>query len=434
VTSSPPSQSEFKNDEIHVKVHRKAACKVELDVHVNAALIQKARLKALKQVGREVSLPGFRKGKAPKELVLKKFGPQIDKEQEIQLADLAYNEAQKLTNISLLNHNTKISFHTKKQSPEEAELSFTFETEPRIPSIEVSGFEPKQVDRPEIAEKQVEEAIRQMRYFYAEWRPVEHRGVQDGDTIMIHLDVIEDGVPRRVFDHVRFEVSKERMADWMKTLVEGAKVGDVLQGVSTPDETTTDEEKKEFNPKNVQVTILKLEEAILPELNDEFSKKVGAPTVEAMRQSILHLLNKQADENVQEELRKQVNEYLVDKFPFELPHSLIETEKKYRLQHLQQSPQFQENWEKMNADEKKVFERNLLDEVDQSIRLFYLSRKIVNDAKLSITHKEVQDEAIAILRAAGQGRIEKIPKETYALALSKVILAKAQDHILAQKK
>jgi len=434
VTSLAHTHDEFKNDEVHVKIHRKDNCKVELDVHASSSLIQKARQKAVKAVGKEVVLPGFRKGKAPEEMIERKYGSQIEKETQKQLADLAYVEAQKLAKVPLLNNNAQISYNPKKHTAEEAELSFTFETEPVIPSVDGAEFEPKPVERAEVGEKQIEEAVRQMRYFFAEWKLVEDRPIQDGDTIMIHLDTIEDGVPQRVFDHVRFEVSKDRMANWMKALVSGAKNGDVLEGVSEADDNATEAEKAEFKPKKVRITILKVEEATLPELNDEFAKKVGAENPEAMRQSITDMLNKQADDKVKSELREQINEFLVDKYAFDLPHSLIETEKKHRLQQLSQNPQFMETWKKMTAEERKKTEKNLEEESAQAVRLFYLSRKIVNDAKISITHKEIQDEAIATMRSFGEGKMDKIPKEVYALALSKIILAKAQDHILAQKK
>ena len=428
------AHEELKNDQVVVKIHRKPACKVELSVHVALPMIEKARQKAAKIVGKEVVLPGFRKGRAPEEMVQKKFGKQIDKETQTQLADLAYVEAQTLAKIPLLNNNAQISFQMKKQTPEEAELSFTFETEPAVPSVDAKGFEATPVPRAEVAEKQIEEAIRQMRYYFADWKLVEDRPIQDGDTIMIHLDTIEDGVPQRVFDHVRFEVSKDRMANWMKTLVAGAKSGDVLEGVSEPDDTATEEEKKEFKPKKVQLTILKVEEASLPEMTDEFAKKVGAPNVEAMRQSITDMLNKQADQKVQDELREQINQFLADKYPFDLPVSLIDAEKKHRLQQLSQKAQFVEQWKEMTHEERKRVEKNIESEAIDAVRLFYLSRKIVNEANLSITHKEIQDEAIATLRSFGETKMEKIPKEIYALALSKIILAKAQDHILAQKK
>ena len=69
-------------------------------------------------------------------------------------------------------------------------------------------------------------------------------------------------------------------------------------------------------------------------------------------------------------------------------------------------------------------------ESNQAVRLFYLSRQLVHDANLPITQQEIQDEAVKTLRSYGHQKIDTIPKEVFALALSKVILAKAQNHVL----
>ncbi len=90
----------------------------------------------------------------------------------------------------------------------------------------------------------------------------------------------------------------------------------------------------------------------------------------------------------------------------------------------------------MSQEDRRKFEENLFNESAQAVRLFYLSRQIVHDAKIPVTHKDIQDEAITLLQSHGNQRveIEQIPKEVYALALSKVILAKAQESIIGQQK
>jgi len=322
----------------------------------------------------------------------------------------------------------------KKVSEEGASLHFSFETEPSIPTVDKEQFARKEVKRAEVAQKQIDEAVRQMMFFYAEWQPVTDRPIQDGDYIMIDLDTIDGDIPQKVFNHIRFEVSKERMANWMKDLVKGAKSGDVLEGMSEVDETASEEEKKEFKPKKVRITILKVEQAVLPELNDEFAKKVGAENVDAMRKSVADILNTNADQKAQSELREQVNDFLVSTYPFELPQSLIETEKKHRIDQMMHDPKFKASWNQMKEDERYRFEEKVAAEASQAVRLFYLSRRIVQDAKIPVTHKEIQDEAIATLQSFGQRNVDKISKEVFALALSKVILAKAQDFILGDQK
>lgn len=427
---------ELTSEEVRVRVNRKPACRIEMTVKTSAAMGREARKNAVKAVSKGVVLPGFRKGRAPDEMILKKFPGDIEKQRHKALADLAFVAAQKVAKVPVLNNNSPISFDLKGESEEGAELLFSFETEPAVPNVDAGKFAAKPVQRAEVAEKQIEEAIRQMRYFYAQWKPIHDRPIQDGDTIMIDLDTFEGEEVQKVFHHIRFEVSKERMAAWMQKLVQGAKAGDVLEGISEPDDTASEEEKREFKPKKVRLSVLKVEVASLPELDDEFAKKVGAENVAHMRQSITNLLNKQADEKVSSERREQVNEFFIGNYNFDLPQSLIETEKKHRISQLAHDPKFQAKWQKMSADEKKALDQKLADESNQAVRLFYLSRQLVSNEKIPVTHMEVENEAVAIYQSHGgkQNREVELPKEIYALALSKVILAKAQDFVLSYQK
>ena len=427
---------ELVSEEVRVSIHRKPACRIELHVKTSSDIVAKARKDAAKTVSKEITLPGFRKGKAPDDMILKKYPNDVERQLHKSIADLAFVEAQKLAKVPTLNNNSPISFDLKNQSEEGAELTFTFETEPKIPSPDPKKFEPKLGDRPEVGDKQIDEAVRQMMFFYAEWTPITDRAVQEGDFILIDLDTIEGEVAQKVFHHIRFEVVPERMANWMRNLVLTAKAGDILEGMSEPDDTASEAEKNEFKPKKVRLHIIKVESALLPELNDEFAKKVGAPDVAAMRQSITNILNSKADEKVQNGLREQVNDFLVEHYAFDLPKSLIETEKKHRLAQLLKDPKFRKNWDKMSQEERAKTEEKLVDESAQAVRLFYLSRQVVHEAKIPITHRDVQDEAVATLNSYGVNRVEvdQISKEVYALALSKVILAKAQDFIIQAQK
>jgi trigger factor len=415
---------EYKTEQSRIVVKREPNCRVELEVFTNGEMVKRARKKAIESVGKDVVHPGFRKGKAPEPIVVKRHGPHIEEEKRRFLADLLYAEAQKEAKVPLLNNNAKIHFELKSANEVEAHLVYSFETEPKIPVVDPKEFKAKAVERPQVGDVEIDEAIHQMLFYYAEWTN-EDRPIQEGDYILINLDT-----DVRVFDHVRFEVSPKRMAEWMRELVIGKKAGDVLKGTSRPDSTATAAEKAEFQPKDVTLTVIKVETAKLPEPNDDFAKKVGAPDATAMRKSITDLLNQRADEKVQNELRDQVNDFLLEKYPFELPMSLVETERKHRFEQLMQNPKFKENWDQRTVEEKETTEKNILQEAEGAVRLFYLSRQIVNDAKISITHKEVQDEARATLRSYDFNWKDQIPKEVFALALSKVILAKAQDYVI----
>lgn len=435
--TTPSSVSEeLIGEDIRVTIQKKSHCQVEFLVTAAKNLIQKARMNAVKIVSKEVALPGFRKGKAPDAMILSKYPQDVERRVHKELADLAFIEAQKLAKIPVLNNNSTISFDLKSQDESGAELKFVFETEPVPPSVDPKLFVPKSVDRKEVGEKQVGEAIRQMAFFYAKWDLIEDRPIQEGDFIVIDLDTIDGDSEQRVFNQVRFEVVPERMANWMRNLVLHAKIGDVVEGMSEPDDTATDEEKKEFKPKKVRLNVLKVEKATLPEMDDEFAKKVGAKDVAGMHDLVLGVLKRQVEDKAQNDLREQVNDFLVTQYMFDLPRSLVEAEYKHRFAQGMRNPEFKNHMEQASAEQKKKIEDRIREETDQSLRLFYLSKQIVQDAKLPITHQEVQQRAVEQRRENQMGMEggEQIAKEEFALALSTVFLTKAQDFIINSQK
>jgi len=418
-----------KNDEVEVKLHRLKNCGIRLDVKAAPPLIKTARKKAIKEVAKEVEVPGFRKGKAPEALIIKKHAAQLEEQWHKEIAREVFVAIQKVLEIPPLSLHSQINFDLKKHSLEEgAELSYNFETEPTIPKVDPKKFKLKKLHKHPVGKKEVDEAIRQIRFFHAQWKEIKDRPIKEDDYIIIDLEATETDPPQKVFEGTRFEVSKKGMADWMRQLVIGAKVGDVLEGTSKPDEDAKAEEKKKFEPKKVRVTIKKVEEADLPEINDEFAKKVGSESVEKMREAITNMLKKQAEEKEDKEKRDQVNEFFVS-IDFELPTTLVNAEKKHRMEQYMKDPRFKADFEKAPKEEKEKLEKSIEKNAISSIRLFYITRHLVEDAKLEIKEDEVNSVIFAMKPQYGMD-VSKITKDDRALALSRLFLIKAQDYVL----
>lgn len=436
--AEPIAVEEKKNDKVQVLVRKFPHCKVEWEVTTGTPLIQKSKEDATKAIRKEVSLPGFRKGKVPENMVTKNFSASIQDKAKKLLADSVFLAAMELVKIPLLNNNAPIHFHPLRLSDTEATLSFSYETEPSVPAVKIEDFLLQKVEKPEAGEKELQEAIRQMQFFYAKWTPVMDRKVQEGDHILIDLQTLEDP-PKEVFNDTRFEVSDGHMAQWMKKLVLGKDVGAKVEGISEPDAELPEAKKKEFSPKRILLTIKKIETAELPEVNEEFAQKVGAKSLEEMKNYLQEMIRRKADEKVDHETREQVNAFLLN-IPFDLPLSLVQKEKQHRRKQYEQDPRYQAKLRQMN-DLQRDMERLELEEAIQNqsesaVRLFYVSRQIVRDAKIDVSYREVQEEAMRTLKVFGPVRVDpkSVPEEVFALALSKIILAKAQDHILNQAK
>ena len=431
-------KSEYKSDNVEVCVEHQADCIVKLDVKASPSLIKDAQKKAIKEVNKEVTLPGFRRGKAPEEMILKQYMPTVESAWQKKIADLAFVEAQKLIKIYPLNSSVTINFNLVSHSLEKgAELTFSYETEPTVPTIDIAQFKLPEMEKQEVDESKINETIRQAQFFYAKWTEAD-RPIKEGDFVIIDLETIDKEPPTKVFSNTRFEIKEKSIANWMRELLVGAKKGDVVEGISKPDDDAPEEEKAKFEPKKVRVTIITIEEAVLPELNDEFAKKLGAKSIEDMKENIKKILQNQLDGHLESMKKEEVNKFLLATYKFDLPASLIKSESKYRKDQMLNNPSFKKRWNGMKPEEKEEFEKTIQNQAKDAVSLFYLTRKIVNDANISITQKEVHDEIIRTAQETTppgqQPNLKHISQELYALCLSRTIMSKAQEYILSQSK
>ena len=305
-----------------VNIQKRPNCLIEVDIKVSKDLIHEAEIAAIKEVKKEISISGFRKGKAPDELIKKNYSDRIKHCSEKKLADLSFIEAHKEHKLPSISAGSKIVFKLKSLNENEAELFYTYETEPEVPKVDPAQFQLKKLKKHPVTEKEVDEAIKQARFFFAKYESVE-RPILENDYIIIDLDSIKDGKDTRVFSDTRFEVSKTGVSKWMLNLVLGAKHGDVLEGISQPDEDASEEDKKNFEKREVKVTIKTVEEVTLPEPDDEFAKKLGSQTVEEMKKSIKSLLEKQAEDAFEKDKRTLVDEFLLKEYDFDIPPTLL---------------------------------------------------------------------------------------------------------------
>lgn len=429
MTTASEIAEEINSPLVTAKVYKAPHCKLEIDATPGKELLAQGRKKAIKTVSKEVVLPGFRKGKAPDEMVVKRYGPAVDKEWQQAIADVTLPEVLKLLKAPLLR-NGRTTYAVKGAFPSDAPLyHFTVEVEPAIPEVDAKAFVFTGAEPQAVTEEQVDEAIRQMRFFYADWSAADDRPIQEGDYLLVDLDKVLDGKKERVFTSIRFEMNPKRMAKWMFDLMLGKKSGDVVQGVSEPDA----DAKEEMKPQDVEITILKVEGANLPPLDDEFAKKVGAETIDGMRKIVRDSLAKLAQEKADEQAREKVNAFLTDTYPFDLPQSLIENEARHRFQQMMKDPANQKEWEGFSEEQRKKEFQDVMDDSAKAVRLFYLARKVIESAKIAVTHQEILEEAQRSLKAFGRNTGDQIPQEVFALALSKLMLHKAQGHILAQR-
>ena len=428
----------LQSDRVTFTIHRKPECLIEYRVKTSPEIVKKTRAEAIKSVSKEISVPGFRKGRAPDYLVLKKFSNHVDNQWEKEVADVTFNECQKLAQIPLLSDDAKVNFNIEKQSIEDgAEITFTFETEPAVPTIDLHGVKIEEVQREIIDEKKIDNALKRIQTYFVRWEKISHREAKEGDFAIINVDIIEKESRKNILSNARFEISKKKMVDWMYEMVIGMKVGEGKEGVSQPNDDTTPDEKKNFPPKEVYLTLCGIEQGNYPPIDDTLAQKIGLDNQKKLKEKLIILLNAQADETVQKNYRKQITSYLLKHYRFAIPKTVLEKESHFRIKQLVQEIHFQQDLMKMDEEAKKKMVHEIQLQGEKALRLFYISRKIIQENNIIINTDEINQGVSTPLEAilSDQSDLYNPQEESRKqkeMVASRLILSKAQDFLISK--
>ena len=437
-----PEKSEEKFDSKLVKLTKKIlpGCVVEYTVDASPSIVSDGKKMAVKSVAKEVSLPGFRKGRAPDSMVLSKFKDAVDQQWDKSIADIAFKECQTLAKTPVTGNDARINFNLKSKSEEKgASLLFTFESEPILPKIECEKIELVNVEPKQITQKELDVTVSNIRSYFAQWKNISNKEVQEGDFCLIDLDLIEKEPHEKVFNKARFEFKKGKMAEWMFEALIGMRAGDKKETVSQPDENANEDDKKQFQQKKVCIQLHTIQQPTYPEVDDNLAQKMGAKNLDDMLEKLKTLLNKQSQDEARKQLREQVENELLEKYRFDIPKTMLSKEIEFRIKQLVNDPNFKSSAPKMTEEEKKTILKQIETQAERAIRLFYLSRTIVNEHKIKINPSEVNKQINTPLDAMFSGpsnmySANQKSQEQKSIATSKLLLEKSEDFIIEKAK
>jgi trigger factor len=290
-----------------------------------AAEIEKQVDTRLKQLARNIKMPGFRPGKVPMKIVAQTYGPQVRSEVLSDAVQKTFTDAVKEANLKVAGY-PRIE---KKDGADAAALEFsaTFEIYPEVKVGELANVT---IDRPQVSvdEAAVQKTIDILRKQRTRFVPVE-RAAQEGDRITVDFEGSIDGQP--------FQGGKAE--DFVFTIGEGRMLAEFDKEVRgmTPGESKTFDLTfpEDYHGKDVagkrasfKLALKKVEEPQLPELDAEFAKTLGVADgdLDKMRSEIRANVERETAKRVEARLKAQVLQALLDATPLELPKSLVQME------------------------------------------------------------------------------------------------------------
>lgn len=318
------------------KVKNISDVKVELTISLGVEELKAAEQVALTKLAKEVKIEGFRKGKAPLEMVAAQVDQNVLGQEIIENAlSKAVAEAFLKEKIQAIN---RPEVDVKKFVPG-TELEFTATSE-IMPKVELGDYKNLKVkkEKVSVSQKEVNETIDQILKNFAEKKEVK-RAAKEGDEVVIDFLGKKDGV---AFDGGKAEKFPLELGS--KSFIPGFEEG--LIGKKAGDELSLDLKfPKDYHAKDLagakvvfEVKIHEVRENVLPEINEEFLSKLGEfKTKEDFEKQIKEDLKTQkqaeADDKFKDELVKKLAE--VSKIP--VPEILLEDQKQSIEMDMQQN-------------------------------------------------------------------------------------------------
>ncbi len=387
-------------------IERRAGCRVIIEAEATPAAVEKAYKDAIKAINKQVSLPGFRKGKAPSEVIVERFEKYVDSQWRDNVIQNAFSDALKAADVMPLNRDAVEKPVVERCSREEgAKLRFELETQPVLPSIDPATLTFEEITPEPVEDEAVESMVHDMLVYHADFEDIEGRVVAAGDYVEVDIFELtevhegdEEGEAgdneKQVATDKRFEINEKKMALWMHKLLVGKNVGDSVEGMSEVDADATDEQKESFVAHKFKITIKTLKKILLPELDDAFAKKVGANTVEDVRVNVRGRLEAEASMHAQDKMKNQALDALATAYDFDLPASLLEAERQERIKgRIRQLKEKGKSDEDIKAQESAI-ETEVAEETNKALRIYFLTRKIASDENISVTEEDIHHELL----------------------------------------
>jgi len=369
----------------------------ELEIEISPEEFSKEVDKAFRKNAKKISIPGFRKGKAPRNFIEKYYGENIFYEDAVNsLYPGAMDEAIEEAKLDVIND--KIDFDIVTIGKNEG---LTFKVAVTVkPEVKIENYKGIEVKKKstEVTKEDIDKEIDSQRERNARIVTVEDRASKDGDIVVIDFKGFIDG---KAFEggeskNHTLKLGSKQFIPGFEEQLEGHKKGEEFSiNVKFPD----DYASKDLAGKqaNFEIKLHEIKERQLPELDDEFVKDVSEfDTLDEYKKDIEKNL-KEAKENeskidIDDQIIDKVNELLEAEIPEAMFENKIDEDLKDFAYNLQSQGLDINSYMKYTGLDKETFRKEFRPMAERKVKLRLALEKISELENLIPTEKEIEDK------------------------------------------
>ena len=369
---------------------------LKLEFTIEAKLFEDAMKKVYNKNAKYFSIPGFRKGKAPYNIIEKQYGKEMFYEDAFnELVPEIYDREIKENNIQAVS-SPKIDV---VQMEKGKDLVFTaiVQIKPEVKLGQYKGIEINKIEY-NVSDEDIEKEIEKMAEQNSRLISIEDRTVEEKDIVYIDFEGSIDGIP---FDGGKAEnyelvIGSHKFVEGFEAQIVGMKIGEEREiKVKFPDDYISEEIEGKEAIFKVKLNEIKKKE--LPKIDDEFAKDVSEfDTLKELKKDVKEKLIKKNNERAEKETNEAVTKAVASKTEIDIPSGMIETEVNRRIEELKTNLQYSgislsqylEIVKKTEGDLKKEYKESST----EAIKVNLVLEAIAKEEKLEPNPEDVENK------------------------------------------
>ncbi len=403
-------------------------CRVKLLVEVEADRVENRFQEVLKDFQKAAQLPGFRQGKAPLEMVERRYSKEAHEEVIKSLIPEAYHQAVQAEKV----HPVALPSISEIQCERGKKLVFSAEFE-RAPETSIKNYKGIKLRREsaEVSADDLEKGMQSLVESRAELIPiVEPRAVNKGDFIVTDVEIWQEGAYAPGKKGVLLYVEPSEADDFFEKIV-GASENESRE--ISHKLTQEEKDKGEAAKPHYKVWVRGIKEKKLPAVNDEFAKTLGKDSIEALKEAVQKDLAQHKHSQSVEKMKKELFEKLLEQNSFVVPEGLVEKQTE-RLW-----DQARRQYQQMGIPESKFLEEKpkIQDEIGkraaEQVRLYFILQTIAENENIELDELELHKRLEGLVTESGRP-MEEVQRVFGDDLRESMIEAKTVDFLIANAK
>ena len=389
-----------------VTIEEAGPCKKKLIVEIPEESIKNAIDEQYETLRKEAAVPGFRKGRAPRRLLEKRFGKETTEQIKLKLLSGASDSAIKDNEINVLRE-PDIDFEDI-ELPQDGPLKFDFEVEVR-PEFDLPQLEGIEVNKTklEVTDEQIDREIERLQRWSGAWVPRDDGQVQAEDQII--ADVIlkaEDAEEEEKLDNIEIFVRPNGFVgaipvEKLDELLTGAKTGDSRQ---TSVEVAKTYFKEQYRGKKVDIKIdIKDIKWLKPvPLDENFFNRLGIENENELRDTLTDTLRGRLEQQSRTQMSEQIYKYMLDNTDFDLPTDIVADQANTLLQRQYANLIRQGLPEEYLKEQMEQLRAASEQQAGQQLKTFFIMDKVAEKLNIEVTEEELNGHIAQLAIQRGQ--------------------------------